>query len=217
MAVRTHKDWQRLLQAAQNGDADAQLDIAFHYESGLKIDGFELVRPDSKLAYEWTKRAYENGNLKARELFAYYLSNGLHCTKNTELAMKLYEEAIRAGSSDAAHNLGIEFRNQHNFEKAFSFYKRSPGDFSVGMCYYYGVGVPQNKLKAFRFFKRFLKSDIPVSGVDANEANYMVGKMYLEGEVVKKSLTKARHYLSLANEDGDHPSAQQILWVIGLE
>jgi uncharacterized protein len=124
---------------------------------------------------------------------------------------------MKAGSSDAAHNLGIEYRDQHNFEKAFSLYKKAETDFAVGMCYYYGIGVPQNRLKAFRFFKKISKPDIVLSGYEANEANYMIGKMYLEGEVVKRSISKARHYLLLANEDGDHRSAEQILGIIGMK
>ena len=85
------------------------------------------------------------------------------------------------------------------------------------MCYYYGVGVAKNKLKAFRFFKKLLKPGNLLNGYETNEANYLIGKMYLDGEVVKRSLTKARYYLLLANEDGDHHSAEQILWIIGVK
>ena len=43
----------------------------------------------------------------------------------------------------------------------------------------------------------------------------MIGKIYLEGEVVEKNIDKARYYLELADEDGDHRSAQEILIIIG--
>lgn len=213
--IRDIKDWQQLLQVAEGGDADAQMEVALHYDNGIKAEENVIVSPNAKMAYEWTKRAYENGNLEAAEAYAYHLSNGTNCPKNTGMAIRLYEDAIKAGSSTAAHNLGIEYRDQHKFKKAFSLYKKNDTDFSIGMCYYYGIGVAKNKLKAFRFFKKLLKSDNFLNGYETNEANYMIGKMYLEGEVVKQSITKARHHLLLANEDGDHASAEQILWIIG--
>lgn len=215
--IKDINDWQQLLQFAEEGDADAQLEVAMHYENGISFEDKVIISPNAKMAYDWTKRAYENGNLEAAEAYAYHLTNGIHCAKNTKKAIKLYEDAIKAGSSTAAHNLGIEFRDQHEFKKAFSLYKKDDTDFSIGMCYYYGIGVAKNKSKAFRFFKKLLKSGDILSGYETNEANYMIGKMYLEGEVVTQSITKARHHLLLANEDGDHPSAQQILWVIGLK
>ena len=45
----------------------------------------------------------------------------------------------------------------------------------------------------------------------------MIGKIYLEGEIIEQSLEKARQYLELANKDGDHRSAQEILNIIGKE
>ena len=210
-------EWQELLQRAESGDADAQLEVAMHYNAGLTTSDGCQIAPDTKMAYEWTKRAYENGNAEAAEQYAYYVSNGIGCTKNTLLAMQLYKAAMKAGSLTAAHNLGTEFRDQHNFEQAFALYRKDSTDFATGMCYYYGIGVQQNKLKAFRFFKGLLKNGSSLNGYETNEANYMIGKMYLEGEVVKQSVSKARHYLLLANEDGDHRSAQQILWIIGIK
>ena len=219
--IATNDDWQRLLELAEEGDADAQLEVAVQYGSGIIVNGVAIAEPDEKLEYEWTKRAYENGCADAVEFYANHLSNGIYCTKDTAGAMKLYRKAMKAGSSSAAHNLGLEYQRQHKFKKAFSLYKKahtdSSPDSSVGLCYYYGVGVAQDRLKAFRFFKSILEGDAYISGYDENEANYMMGKMYLEGEVVKRSIKKARYYLLLANEDGDHIAAEDILGIIGLK
>ncbi len=217
--LTTHNDWQTLLIAAERGDADAQLEVGFQYGSGIIINGIVTSQPDEKLEFEWVKRAYENGNTEAIEYYAYHLSNGKYCDKDLTLAMKLYKKAIKMGSSSAAHNLGVEYSNKHKYKMAFSLYRKAhtnlSADFSLGMCYYYGIGVQKNKLKALRFFKGILKEGYYLSGYESNEANYMIGKIYLEGEVVKRSIAKARHYLLLANEDGDHNSANEILMVIG--
>lgn len=213
--IRNLTDWKTLLDAAERGDADLQLEVALYYDSGIYLGDVEIVAPNPAMAYEWTRKAHDAGSIDAMERYANYLSDGVQCMQDKALAMKLYKKAMKAGSSSAAHNLGTAYRDHHNFERAFLLYKKGDTDLSVGLCYYYGVGVDQNRKKAFRVFKKMLKSTSTQSDYDVNEANYMLGRMYLEGEVVKRSLSKARHHLLLANEDGDHRSAQQILWIIG--
>lgn len=209
------RDWKALLQKAEDGDAESQIEVAYFYDSGVSVKGRQIVLSDAVASYEWTKKAYESGSVEAMERYANYLSDGKYCKQDKCLAMELYKKAMKAGSLSAAHNLGVAYRDKQNFEKAFSLYKKDKTNFSVGMCYYYGVGVEKNRPLAFRFFKKLLKADLFQSGYEINEANYMIGKMYLEGEVVKRSISKARHHLLLADEDGDHRSAQQILWLIG--
>jgi hypothetical protein len=43
----------------------------------------------------------------------------------------------------------------------------------------------------------------------------MIGKIYLEGEIVERSIETAKYYLELADNDGDHRSAQDLLLIIG--
>jgi TPR repeat protein len=81
------------------------------------------------------------------------------------------------------------------------------------MCYYYGVGVNKDKLKALEIFKSITLPNVTPYEID--EANYMIGKIYLEGEVVEKNIDKARLHLELADKDGDHRSAQEMLIMIG--
>jgi TPR repeat protein len=56
ITINDINDWQRLLQAAEAGDAEAQWDVGCYYESGWTINGVEIVQPDAKLGFEWTKR-----------------------------------------------------------------------------------------------------------------------------------------------------------------
>lgn len=219
--LKTQKNWQQLLRKAEAGNANAQLEVAFQYGSGIIINGEAISECNEKLEYEWTKRAYENGCAEAAEFYANHLINGIYCAKDEVLAIELYKKAIKAGSLSAAHNLGTVYRDKGKFKKAFTLYCKAHTQtyacINVGMCYYYGIGVLKNRKKAFHFFKELLASDRIINGYETNEANYMIGKMYLEGEAVKRSVVKARHYLLLANEDGDHRSAEEILWIIGLK
>jgi uncharacterized protein len=215
--------WNSLLDKAENGDSNAMNEVAFLFENGLTIEDKEIVQTNPQLAFEWTKKSYESGNLDGIIEYANYLSDGkyIYCDKNIELAMQLYEKAMNAGSLQAAHSLGIEYRNFQNFEKAFELYsKASPSseflpELSIGLCHYYGIGTQTDKTKAFEIFKQINIGHN--SEYEVDEANYLIGKIYLEGEVVEKSIENARRYLELADKDGDHRSAQELLILIGRE
>lgn len=212
--INTIDDWGTLLSEAENGSNIAQLDVAMHYENGNNF-----VSINTTEAFKWTKIAYENGNKSAIVRYADYLSTGENCNKNLELVIQLYEKGIEFGFSEAAFNLGIEYRNRQDFESAFKYYQTanelSAGSykFDIAKCYYYGIGIEKDKNKALEILKNI---NFPESNqYEVDEANYMLGLLYLDGEIVKKSLKNARRYLELANADQDHRSAKELLMIIG--
>lgn len=217
--IKNIDDFNDLLRRAEEGDSDAQFDVSLHYVDGLNINNEEIIKPDAQLAFYWIKKAYENGDGAALVHYGNFLCAGEGCEKNVELGMKVYQEGVDSGSAMAANNLGMEYRNMQNYDKAFQLYCNLDGDgpfdrVTVGMCYYYGVGVEQNKLKALELFKQ-VSIDNDDAGYEVNEANYMIGKIYLEGEIVERSFVNARENLELANEDRDHRSANELLMIIG--
>ncbi|MEO3402789.1 tetratricopeptide repeat protein [Mucilaginibacter sp. CAU 1740] len=219
--IKNIYDWNSLLVKATNGDSKAQNEVAFYYENGLIVDNAIIVKIDKQLAFNWTKRSYESGDIQGIEAYANYLCDGeyKYCEKDVDLAMQLYEKAMNAGSDSAAYNLGLEYRNKQNFEKAFELYSKAnqSGRFyqelTIGLCCYYGIGIEKDKVKALEIFNVINKDGN--TEYEINEANFMIGKIYLEGEIVERSLEKARYYLELADNDGDHRSAQELLIVIG--
>ena len=217
MKIENINDFNSILKNAENGNSEAMNKVAEIYESGLIIDKNEIIENNEQLSFEWTKKSYENGNIEATEKYADYLSvnDNQFCEQNIELAMKLYEKAMNCGSENATFSLGIEYRNKRNFVKAFELYEKSNNKFTIGLCQYYGIGTKKDKLKSLELFKSLnLKNN---SEYEIDEANYLIGKIYLEGEVIKQSFEKARYYLELANKDGDHRSSQEILHIIGNE
>lgn len=219
--ITTTDDWNSLLKKAESGNTNAMNDVAYWYDNGLTIDNIEIVQIQPQLAFEWIKKSYENGNLDGIEKYADYLSNGeyLYCEKNIELAMQLYEKAMNEGSTTATHSLGIEYRNKQNFKKAFELYKKAnPSseffqELSIGLSHYYGIGTTKYKMKALKIFEKIKIGKN--SEYEVDEANYLIGKIYLEGEIVEQSIDKARQYLELADKNGDHRSAQELLIIIG--
>ena len=211
--------WEKLLTEAKNGNSLAQLEVAIYYENGIGINSEEIVKVNEEEAFNWTKKAYENGNLNALVSYADYLSLGKSCEKKLDLAIELYKKGIELGISEAAYNLGIEYRNQQNFEKAFEYYIKAKElnlnyeEFTIAKCFYYGIGIEKNKNKAFELLKKIKFPENNQFEVD--EANYLIGRIYLEGEIVEKSIELARKHLELANIDEDHRSAQELLLIIG--
>ena len=195
--------------------------VAYYYKEGLSIENIEIVRIDKHQAFNWTKKAYEKGDLEAIELYADYLTERENrvCEVDIELGIELYEKCILNGSSRATYNLGLTYRSKQQFEKAFELYEKAnkSEDFyqelTVGLCHYYGIGVKKDKLKALELFLSI--NEMYNSQYEIDEANYLIGEIYLQGEVVDQDLEKARHYLELADADQDHRSAQELLIIIG--
>lgn len=219
--IETEEAWTALMELAKNGNAKAQIEVASYYEEGLRINAITVVDIDKQAAFNWIKLAYESGDLEATEQYAHYITdkeNNL-CATNIELGMKLYEKCLENGSSTAAYCLGLEYRNKQNFKKALEFYEKSnPSDqfyqsLTIGLCYYYGIGPNKDKKRALEIFNQLDLENVTPFEVD--EVNYLIGKIYLEGEVVEQDLSKARYYLELADHDGDHRSAQELLILIG--
>jgi len=221
MEITTIENFNDILKKAESGDSSAQFEVATIYENGLNIDSLEIVKQDIQSAFSWTKKAFENGHKEAKISYAHYLTdrNNPLGVLDIEFGMKLYEEEMNNGDNYATYCLGLEYRNRLEFEKAFDHYEKAHRneeffqELTIGMCYYYGVGVTKDKLKALEIFKSIALPNVTPYEVD--EANYMIGKIYLEGEVVKKDIDKARFHLELADKDGDHRSAQEILILIG--
>jgi TPR repeat protein len=221
MEIKTSEDWTEILKKAESGDADAQFEVAIIYSDGLIIEKQEIVKQDIHSSYTWTKKAFESGHKDAKIYYAHYLTdrNNPIGVLDIELGMRLYEEEMNDGNRYAVFCIGLEHRNRKNFEKAFEFYQLANRnedfyqELTVGMSYYYGIGVTKDKLRALEVFESI---DFPnVSPYEVDETNYMIGKIYLEGEVVKQDIDKARFHLELADRDGDHRSAQEILIIIG--
>jgi len=84
----------------------------------------------------------------------------------------------------------------------------------LALCYYYGIDTVEDKNKAMEIFIN-ISNDNMNCQYDIDEANYYLGKIYLEGKIVAKSLEKARYYLKIANTDNDHNSANNLLLLIG--
>lgn len=215
--------WKDLLSKAKKGDPIAQNEVGDYFSFGLKTKTNEvIVRQNFSSAFYWYEKAAMYGVTDALTNLADFLSEGKGCEKDIIKAIENYLFAIDKGSSRAALNLGTIYRDIGNFKNAFEYYcladKMDKADYSftVGLCYYYGVGVSIDKVTACKYFLKVSVDKLQRhTQYENDEANYILGHSYLTGEGVKKSLEKSKAFLKLANTDNDHRSAEQILFIIG--
>jgi len=215
--------WKDLLAKARKGDANAQDEVGEHYALGLKTNTNKIiVRQNFTSAFFWYEKAAKNGVVSALTNISDFLSEGKGCKKDIIKAIKYYLLAIDKGSSRAALNLGTIYRDVGNYKKAFKYYSfankmdKADYSFTLGLCYYYGVGVLIDKVIACKHFLKVSVDKLQMhTQYEIDEANYILGHSYLTGEGVKKSIEKSRAFLKLANTDYDHRSAEQILFIIG--
>ncbi|MFK7904108.1 MAG: tetratricopeptide repeat protein [Chitinophagales bacterium] len=218
----TIKNWKKVLKLAKKGNGKAQFEVGSYFEDGLQIGKKRLLKIDKAKALKWFKKAHKKGNVDATVRYADYLSEGINCNKNMGLAIRLYKRAIKKGSYIAVFNLAKTYSQKKSFSAAFKLYSQIQKEHNknvieLAFCYYFGLGTTKNKKKAFKIFEVISKDTSMYRNCESeiNEANFYLGLMYLEGEVVKKSIKKARKYLKLANEDKDHQTANELLLLIG--
>lgn len=213
------KDLKNLQKKSKNGDAESQYLLANYYESGLSIDNEVQIKPNNKKAFHLIKIAFENGNNEAIIHYANYLTDKKFSESNIELGIELYKRAISNNDSLGALNLAKHYSKEGNYKKAFKYYLLAEAlggyfAFEIGISYYFGIGTKQDIKTAIKYFKSIFKNENWYSEYEFEEANYIIGRLYLEGIYLKKSISKAIRHFETANRENDHRSAQDILMIL---
>ena len=103
---------------AEKGDAKAQGLLAWEYAYGEK--------KDPVLAFEWAKKAAEQGDSKGEFILGRSFHRGLGTEQDFKEAVKWYRKAAEQGDADAQNNLGV--------------------------MYGFGKGVPQDYVTAYAWY-----------------------------------------------------------------
>ena len=204
--------WYR--KAAEQGNAEAQFNLAYMYEQGLATDS-----PDYSQAFYWYKRAAEQGKASAQYNVGYYYKKGRGISQNLSEAYKWYKRAADQGHQNAIDELKKNLKsneNQINKNKSDSSNISSLNDLitaaqngdiraqvQLGDCYYSGIGfykgeiVEKNYEKAvFWFLKAARQGDA--------RAQFNLAFMYEQGlGVDSQNYDQAFYWYKKAAEQGD--------------
>ncbi len=224
MDVLKKEKWKKYQAHAKSGDADAQWHVGYCYHNGAEDEaGKKLVKPDLLQARKWYERAAEQGDAGAQNSLASLLTDGDGFPVDYAAAIRWYKKAIAQGNASAAHNLGMTYRDMGKPALAYRWYAKAAemgdGDsyLQLGLCSLFGFGVRQDFKEARACFAK-VATGTPYKSVTQRsfeDAHYWMAVMDLAGMGKRKSLPRIRKLLEIADADGDHDEANDLLNVIG--
>ncbi|HEY0034282.1 MAG TPA: tetratricopeptide repeat protein, partial [Devosia sp.] len=167
---------QELRQAAADGDARAQFEIAAIYSEG------RAVEQDYAEAAKWYERSAAQGLVPAEYRLGNLYETGTGVEKNLETAKLWYQRAAEAGNRMAMHNLAALYASgqmgDQEFESAAEWFQQAAdrgmtdSQFNLGMLYARGLGLEQNFELSYKWFSLAAKS----GDADASKARDDIAK-----------------------------------------
>ena len=198
----TYGSFEKLLQAAQGGDADAQVKVSLCYGKGIG------VTQDYEKAFTWAMKAAEQENAGGASIVAGCYLQGKGVEQNIPQAIEWVTKAANRGDVMAQYNLAATYYEglygiPKDEEKAFFWAEKAAnqGDREaqclLGVCYLTGKGVTKNLEKSAYWSQK--ASD---QGAPAAQRN--MGIFYAMGlGGLKKDVNKALELWKKAAEAGD--------------
>ncbi len=217
---RDEAEGARLIRMAANqGHVLAQVNLGSFYRKGLGVNQdhtqavFWYEKALSKSKYKWSSIAYYLGGL---------YRSGTGVKKNLPVAIKWFEYSAKQMHPPSIFQLGLMHQYGEgtpvDFVKAAEYYTSvekaeyditgqdadiviQGGDVklaakaNLAYLYWNGLGVPQDKSKAFNLYK--------IAAVGGNfNAQHNIGILYGLGEGVKRSHVKSEQWLTKAAQSG---------------
>ena len=131
---------------------------------------------------------------------------GYEVPQDREKAIYWIEKADSQGFKEATAELANIYyldENNENYQKAFFYAEKADAHQILGMLYYGGHGVFQNKHKASDYFERGANLGVASS-------QFMLGIMYAVGDGVEEDYIKAYKLLTLAAIQGSKMAESKI-------
>ncbi len=152
-------DMEKILEQAQTGDSKAMGILGenyFHGNMGLDTD--------YELAYKWSKKASDLGNVRSKTVLGIMYLEGKYVDKDLKLAYELFMEASDKGDMKAPRFVAMMYRNgQQKADDpdaaAFEWFKKGAdrGDitsrFYLGEMYENGLGTEKNMEEAVKWYR----------------------------------------------------------------
>ena len=201
--IKKREAFDNLVQSANNGVVSAQYELAKRFVNG---DG--VVRDDAE-AYEWYRKAAEQGHADSQYMVGRYLEEGWSgIAKKAYEAVQWYRKAAEQGHKDAQYNLG--------------------------RCLEVGKGVAGNQAEAYQWYKKAVEQGCAeakeaVAKIEAAikkreafdnlvqsanngvaSAQYELAERFMNGNGVAENKIEAYRWYRKAAEQG-HAEAQNLV------
>ena len=185
--------------AAEQGDADAQFELGWAYDTGEGID------QDYREAVRWYREAAEQGNASAQYNLGVAYGTGEGIDQDYREAVRWYREAAEQGNARAQYNLGVAYGKGEGIDQdrpeAVRWYRKAAeqGNASaqnnLGVAYSTGEGIAQDHREAIRWHRKAAKQG------NARAQNNL-GLAYKNGEGVAQDHREAMRWYRKAAGQG---------------
>lgn len=191
-------DFNNVLETAQKGDPNAQVELGWMYYKGKD------VTQDYQKALEWFRKAAEHGDAKAQVALGGMYEVGKGIPKNKRQAVMWYQKAAVQGYSEAQYICGLMYLNgvgvSKDYKQALQWFVKASeqGHFmsscKLGEIYEEGKAVPQDYQQAVKWFLKSIE-----------QGHYNVSdirSMYDKGKCELQEYEKAVKMIQKAAEEG---------------
>lgn len=210
----TSKSIEELTKMAEDGDADAQMELGYRYLYGFNTE------ENREQAMYWFVRAAEAGNAEAqRTVGFFYALGGNETAPNYEEALRWSMAAAEQGNALACMDIGYLYEEGHGVEKsaeeAEKWYVRAVEGGCINACSSIGFlylcpEEPEqaDSVTAASWFARGAEGGDPNCAVN-------LGVLYEEGNGVEQNYEKAAElYMQAAEGDYGYASAKYHLGIL---
>ncbi len=181
----------QLKKHAESGDANAQYDLAWMYDTG---GDNKILAKDTHKAAEWYEKAATQGHARAQAGLGLLYINGDGVPKDYVKGVDWLQKASAQGNADAQLNLGWLYRDNKGIPKdaakALEWWRNAAergfahAQFALGVIYNKGDGVPRDIAKVIELWQKAAMQGYP-------DAQLNLGSMYHFGEGMPKDAVKA--------------------------
>lgn len=149
-------------EAAERGDADAQVELGFTYIIDVGLGEEDREKYYNEKAVPWFRKAAEQGHARGQSRlgFAYYYGDGVN--QDFREAVKWFKKAAKQGNADAQNNLGEAYENGNGVPQHFGYalhWRREAAEqgheyaqIELGRAYRDGAIVEKDLIEAYTWF-----------------------------------------------------------------
>ena len=212
--VDKQKSLEWFQKAAGNGNSESMRALGIIYENGIGVG------QDLKKAFDYFQQGVDAGNVKSMQKLAWYFEEGVVVEKDIGKAKELYErffielqKKAFGGDVDAMYRMGDIYQFglpllniPVYYQQAAEWYEKAANkgnmhaQTSIGLLYYFGLGVPKNYTKSAEWYKKAAEQGDAL-------ATYNLAGCYRLGRGVEQNDEMAATYNQKA-ANMDMPEAQ---------
>ena len=191
---------------AKEGNPYAQFSYGSYYAD------FEFWPYDSRKAFYWFSKAAEKNILVPLSNVAHMYIYGHGVKKDVKKGIELMLKAAELGTKSAQEYLarlysGYDDIIEPNYKEAFKWIEilvkkgSLSAKYDMGVCYFYGRGVPEDKSKAVEIWKSILEEVVEESNYIRNKVCRTLYECYNKGLGVEKDEEKSKVVLLFMTGD----------------